>query len=248
MNQINQKEILYEGIKQTGIILSEYQAEQFLKYYELLIEWNQKINLTAITEFEQVVVKHFADSVSLLSAIEIPVHASMIDVGTGAGFPGIPLKIVRPDLNITLLDSLNKRVGFLNEIISSIHLEDTEGDIQAIHGRAEELSRSSLYRGQYDFAVSRAVSNISVISEYCIPFLKVNGIFAAYKSGGFAEEKLLYENGIKKLNAEIDFTKEFQITGANETADRTFVIIRKTDLTPDQYPRRSGIPEKRPLK
>ena len=248
MSREHEKEILRAGVEQSGITLSEKQADQFLDYYDLLIDWNKKINLTAITDFEQVVFKHFADSTSLLSVIEIPDQSSLIDVGTGAGFPGIPLKIVRPDLKITLCDSLNKRVGFLNEVISSLNLNAENNSVQAIHARAEELARDSSYRSCYDYAVSRAVSNISVISEYCVPFLKVNGMFAAYKSSGLSAEVQEFGKGLEKLNAELLEVKEFQMRGAGEIADRAFALIRKTGETPDQYPRRSGIPEKRPLK
>lgn len=247
MNFENQKEVLLAGMRQTGIVLSDDQILKFLDYYAMLMDWNQKMNLTAITDYEEVVMKHFVDSTSLLSVIKIPAQSSLIDVGTGAGFPGIPLKIVRPDLNVVLLDSLNKRVSFLNEVISSLKL-DTENDITAIHGRAEDISREKLYRESFDFAVSRAVSNISVISEYCVPFLKVNGLFAAYKSSGITEELQQYGFGLEKLCAVIEKVETFEITGEKERAERSFVLIRKTGKTPDQYPRRSGIPEKRPLK
>ena len=248
MSREHEKYILRAGVEQSGITLTEKQADQFLDYYDLLVEWNKKINLTAITDFEQVVFKHFADSTSLLSVLNLPHQSSLIDVGTGAGFPGIPLKIARPDLHITLCDSLNKRVGFLNEVIKSLKLDSEGGSIQAIHARAEELARDLSYRGSFDYAVSRAVSNISVISEYCVPFLKVDGIFAAYKSTGLSAEMQEFGGGLDKLNAALLDIKEFQMKGAGETADRAFALVRKTDVTPEQYPRRSGIPEKRPLK
>ena len=169
-----------------GIILDKRQMCQFMKYYELLVEWNSFMNLTSITEFDEVCKKHFVDSVSLCKAMDLHQPLSLIDIGTGAGFPGIPLKIVFPELKITLLDSLGKRVKFLNEVISQLELTD----IEAIHGRAEDYAKPDQLREKYDLCVSRAVANLSTLSEYCLPFVKVGGFFISYKSEKITEESM----------------------------------------------------------
>ena len=171
----------------------------------------------------------------------------LIDIGTGAGFPGIPLKIVRPDLNITLLDSLGKRVNFLNQVIETRGLNNDMAEIKAVHGRAEEIARMPEFRDQYDLSVSRAVSNLSVLSEYCVPFLKTGGILAAYKSENQLDEVELYRDGIRKLGAEIDKVEQIILKDEQETIRRCFVLIKKEHETPPRYPRKAGIPVKRPL-
>lgn len=179
--------ILKEGINELGLSLSDAQIDQFQLYYELLTEWNRFMNLTAIIEYEEVCTKHFLDSISLCKAIDCTQEYTVIDVGTGAGFPGIPLKIAFPNLKITLLDSLGKRVKFLEEVIQRLGLQD----IQAIHGRAEDYAKPELLREQFDLCVSRAVANLATLSEYCIPYVKEGGYFISYKSEKFLRRNVL---------------------------------------------------------
>lgn len=222
--------------------LNQMQIDKFMKYYELLIEWNQYINLTAITEFDEVCLKHFIDSLSLSKVVDCTKDDTIIDIGTGAGFPGIPLKIVFPNLKITLLDSLGKRVKFLNEIIEKLSLEK----IEAIHGRAEDYAKSELYREKYDICVSRAVSNLSVLSEYCIPYVKVNGFFISYKSEKVSEEIKTAQRAVKVLGGKIYHQEEFILP--NSDIYRNLIMIQKLEHTPQKYPRKAGIPSKEPIK
>lgn len=236
--------LLDAGCGELGIILTEKQKEQFFKYFVLLTEWNQVMNLTAIIEMPEVVTKHFVDSllvVKVLDGIRTETY-SCIDVGTGAGFPGIPLKIAFPQLQITLLDSLNKRVGFLNTVIQELELTG----IQAVHGRAEDFGRDKEYREQFDLCVSRAVANLSTLSEYCLPFVKQGGSFLPYKSGKVEEEAREAEGAVKKLGGFMGDTKTFILPGTD--VDRTFVPIDKIHMTPKKYPRKAGMPGKEPLK
>ena len=173
-----------EELKKLGIVLTDQQLEQFEKYYEMLIEKNKVMNLTAITEFDEVIEKHFLDSVNICHLLDLKSEISVLDMGTGAGFPGIPLKIVFPKLNVVLADSLNKRILFLKDVIRELGLEE----IEAVHGRAEELARKPEYRENFDLCVSRAVANLSTLSEYCLPFVKLGGKFVSYKSGSCEEE------------------------------------------------------------
>lgn len=234
-------ERLQSKAEQLGIRLSEKQLEQFQCYYERLIEKNKVMNLTAITEYEEVVDKHFVDSILLGSVKELSGKKRVIDVGTGAGFPGIPLKIVYPELEITLLDSLNKRVKFLNEVIEELGLTG----IQAVHSRAEDLAQDAAYRQQYDICVSRAVANLSTLSEYCIPFVKQGGYFISYKSTQIEEELKQAKKAVQVLGGTLEQVETVQIPGT--TIERQFVMIRKTGTTPKKFPRKAGTASKTPI-
>ncbi len=230
----------YESyLRDRNIELSELQINQFQKYYEMLVEKNKVMNLTAITEYDEVVEKHFIDSISIAEFIDI--KGKMIDVGTGAGFPGIPLKIVFPDLEVVLLDSLNKRVKFLNEVIEELNLKK----IKAIHGRAEEVAKNKEYREAFDYSVSRAVANLSTLTEYCLPFVKIGGSFISYKSGNIDKELKNSETAIKKLGGNIQKVDKFELS--NKVGMRSFVIINKISKTDKKYPRKAGTPAKEPL-
>lgn len=223
------------------IVLNEEQLCQFMSYYELLVEWNQVMNLTAITDFEEVCKKHFTDSLSLVKAYKINAPISVIDVGTGAGFPGIPLKIAFPDIEIILLDSLHKRVDFLKTVIDNLGLKK----IEALHGRAEDYAKEKNFREQFDLCVSRAVSNLSTLSEYCIPYVKIGGYFISYKSEKLSEEKKDAEYAISVLGGEIEDQISFQIP--NSDINRNLLIVRKKKETPANYPRKAGLPLKKPI-
>lgn len=231
------------GARELGISLTDLQIEQFYHYYELLTEWNKVMNLTAITEMGEVVTKHFLDSLSLVrAAAEFGEKtATVIDVGTGAGFPGIPLKIAFPQLQMTLLDSLNKRVNFLNTVIGELGLTD----ITAIHGRAEDVGKNSQHRENYDLSVSRAVANIATLSEYCIPLVKEGGLFISYKSGKIDEELKMGAKAISVLGGKIKDTVRFQLQDGE--GDRSLVMIKKVGKTPKKYPRKAGLPGKEPI-
>ncbi len=222
-----------------GIELTDSQLNAFETYYDMLIDRNKVMNLTAITEFDEVMDKHFLDSVYLFRSIKLEADYKLIDIGTGAGFPGIPLKIVFPELKITLLDSLNKRVGFLNDVIAELNLND----IEAIHGRAEDIARDKLYRASYDIAVSRAVANLSTLSEYCLPFVKIGGKFVSYKSGDCADEVDNAKSAIHLLGGKINKIDEFSYSNNS----RSFIVIDKVMNTSNKYPRKAGLPSKKPL-
>ena len=230
-----------DSLLKLGLTLTEFQLRQFMQYYELLIEWNSFMNLTAITEFQEVCTKHFIDSLSLCKAMDCTKEISIIDVGTGAGFPGIPLKIAYPNLEITLLDSLGKRVKFLKEVIGQLGLEK----IDAIYGRAEDFAKPDLLRGQFDICVSRAVANLSSLSEYCIPYVKIGGFFISYKSEKIVEEMASAEKAVHFLGGE--FSEQVEFVLPNSDIYRNLVVIKKVKDTPKKYPRKSGLPTKEPL-
>lgn len=222
-----------------GIELSNQQLEQFITYYEMLMEKNKVMNLTAITDFDEVIEKHFEDSLSLIQAVELKNPQTVIDLGTGAGFPGIPLKIVFPQLMITLADSLNKRILFLEDVIYELGLTD----IETVHGRAEDLAKNVKFREQFDLCVSRAVANLSTLSEYCLPFVKIGGKFVSYKAGECDEEVAASKSSIFLLGGKINEIKKFELGDSK----RAFVVIDKVKGTPKKYPRKAGTPSKNPL-
>ena len=234
-------EILEKGCEELGITLNDTQKNQFIQFYEFLVEKNKVMNLTGITEFDEVLVKHFLDSLCCVKAVDMSKVKTVMDIGTGAGFPGVPLKIAFPEMEACLLDSLNKRVNFLNEVIEMLGLKD----VTAVHGRAEDYARQADYREQFDLCVSRAVANLSTLSEYCLPYVKVGGHFIPYKSGKIQDELTEAKTAIKILGGNLEKTEKFQL--ADTDMERSFVVIRKTKPTGKKFPRKVGLPSKEPI-
>lgn len=239
----NQSEAITLFIKSLEVLdieLNENQLSQFMDYYELLVEWNKVMNLTSITELTQVIQKHFVDSLSIVKVCK-PTKERILDLGTGAGFPGIPLKIVFPQLDIVLLDSLKKRLNFLDEVINKLKLQN----IRTLHGRAEDYGRDKAYREAFDMCVSRAVAKLSVLSEYCVPYVKQGGLFIAYKSGDILEELKFSDSALKQLGAKVEEVNSFILPYSD--IERSLIVVRKTKGTPMRFPRSAGKPVKEPL-
>lgn len=231
--------ILNSYLKELNIELNEIQTKQLYKYMNLLIEWNNKINLTAIIKPEEIILKHFVDSLTISKYVNN--NSSIIDVGTGAGFPGIPLKIYRTDLKVTLVDSLNKRLNFINTIIEELELKN----VVTVHARAEEIGKNKLYREQFDVVTSRAVANLSTLSEYLIPLAKINGKCLCMKGSEIEEELLNAKKAIDVLGGKIDKIEKFELPKSD--IKRNVVLITKENKTPAKYPRKPGIPAKEPI-
>ena len=239
MEILELKKIMQTNLKELNIELSDLQLKQFYNYMNILLEWNKFMNLTGITEPEEVITKHFVDSLTVLDKIDK--NASVIDVGTGAGFPGIPIKIALPETKVVLLDSLNKRIKFLNEVIEKLELED----IETIHGRAEEYGKNKNHREKYDTAIARAVAPLNILLEYLMPFVKVNGKCLCMKGSSSEEEIENSRNAIKVLGGELIKTKDFYIP--NTDIKRRIVQVNKIKETNNNYPRKAGTPSKEPL-
>lgn len=233
------KRIMIENLKEINIYLSDFQLEQFYNYMNILIEWNKFMNLTGITDPKEIIIKHFIDSLTVLDKIDK--NNTIIDVGTGAGFPGIPIKIASPDTEVVLLDSLNKRVNFLNEVIKKLQLKG----IKTIHGRAEDYGRDKNYREKYDVAIARAVAPLNILLEYLMPFVRVKGKCLCMKGANSEEEISLSKRAIEKLGGKLIYTEEFLIP--NTDMKRKIVEIEKIKNTEEKYPRKAGIPSKEPL-
>ncbi|MCI5892503.1 MAG: 16S rRNA (guanine(527)-N(7))-methyltransferase RsmG [Clostridiales bacterium] len=227
------RELFLNGLKKLNIEITDIQTEQFEKYSDLLKEWNEKINLTAITDDDGISIKHFLDCILLLKYIDIPENASVADIGTGAGFPGLPVKIMRSDVSLCLVDSLNKRINFLNEVKTQLGLDD----VQCIHSRAEELARKREYREKFDFVLSRAVANMTVLCEYCLPFLRIGGTFVALKSSEIKEETEEALSMIGNLGGKVKEIISAPLPESDIT--RSLVVIEKVRETPKSFPRSS---------
>ena len=239
-----EKEIFFEKMqeksKDLGVRFSVKQTEQFFEYMNLLIEWNEKMNLTAITEPDEIILKHFIDSITILKELED--GSKLVDVGTGAGFPGIPLSIMNPTLKITLVDSLNKRLIFLQEVVNKLKLEN----IEIVHARAEEFGQNKKYREQFDISTSRAVANLATLSEYLIPLVKVGGKVISMKAAEAKQELNEAKKAIEVLGGTVEKVDEFNLPQSD--IGRTVIIIRKNKITPNKYPRKPGTPSKEPIK
>lgn len=227
------KDLLQKYIKDFNITLTDRQYGQLQRYFELLAEWNEKMNLTAITDEGGVALKHFADSLTLLNFVDIPQNSCLADVGTGAGFPGLVLKIARPDINLTLIDSLNKRLVFLSEVCAQLDIK-----AELIHSRAEDGAREERLRESFDFVASRAVARMNVLSEYCLPYVKVGGAFCAMKGAQANEEFKESMNAINTLGGKLENKFFFELP--ENGGERAIAVVRKIKSTPQKYPRQSG--------
>jgi len=234
-------DILMQAGNEYGLKLTQAQVDDFTNYFTMLVEWNEKINLTAITEPEDVAVKHMIDSLSCYDEVIFKTGAKIIDVGTGAGFPGLPLKIFRPDLKLTLFDSLNKRILFLQAVAEKLDIHD----IEFVHSRAEDGGKNKQFREQYDVAVSRAVAKLDVLSEWCLPFVAVGGFFVALKGSRYSQEVEEAEGALQRLGGEIAKIQKIKLPGLDDV--RAIIYIKKIKKTPAAYPRRPGAAEKNPL-
>ncbi|QUH19348.1 16S rRNA (guanine(527)-N(7))-methyltransferase RsmG [Alkaliphilus sp. B6464] len=236
------KDILKDGSKEMNVEITDHQVDQLIKYKDILLEWNQKMNLTAIEEEKEVMIKHFLDSLSCIQTKYLKTEGRMIDVGTGAGFPGVPLKIALPNIELTLLDSLKKRIGFLEEVCRETNLTNVE----FLHGRAEDFGQDKAHREKYDYAVSRAVAALNVLVEYCLPFVKVGGYFICQKGPGLIEELPEAKNAIKILGGEV--VDQIVVDLPFSDITHHILVIKKIKQTPIKYPRKAGKPSKEPIK
>lgn len=242
MNKLENREILINGLKELGIEASQEKAERLIAFKEIMLEWNEKINLTAITEEREVFIKHFLDSATCLATGYIKEGMAVIDVGTGAGFPGVPLKILMESLNMTLLDSLNKRISYLNEVGRKLNFKNT----RMLHSRAEDAGSNKAHRESYDIVLSRAVASMSVLCEYCLPFAKVGGYFLCQKGPDIREEMEEAGNAIKALGGKVREVREFELPYSD--IKHNIIIIEKIAATPTKYPRKPGKPSADPIK
>lgn len=230
-----------EQLAAQQIVLTERQLEQFERYYEMLVEWNEKMNLTGITERDAVYEKHFYDSITLAFYVNMTKKANIADIGSGAGFPSIPLKIVFPHLQVLIVDSLNKRIGFLKHVVAELGLEQVE----AVHGRAEDVARMPQYRDKFELVTARAVARLAILNEFCLPFVKPGGLFASMKGSSLVEELQEASYSLKELKGKLAAQYELQLP--NEQSERHIVCIDKLAATPKKYPRKAGTPLKQPL-
>lgn len=235
------KKVLQQAASEYGIVLTDEQMIALTKYFETLIEWNEKVNLTAITDPQDVAIKHMIDSLSCYDEAIFKQGATLIDVGTGAGFPGLPLKIYRPDLKLTLFDSLNKRILFLKAVAEILGIND----IEFVHSRAEDGGNNKQFRERYDIAVSRAVARLNVLCEWCLPFVAVGGFFIALKGSQYSLEANESQEAIRRLGGEITKIQNIKLPGLDDI--RAVIYIKKIKKTPLSYPRRPGVAEKNPL-
>ncbi len=235
------KEMLHQGCDDLGITIKEEQINQLLKYKDILLEWNQRMNLTAIEDPKEVIIKHFLDSITCLQVSQLKSDGTLIDVGTGAGFPGIPLKILFPELQLTLLDALNKRINFLKEVASALELKE----VNFVHGRAEDFGQNKNYRGQFDFAVARAVASMNVLAEYCLPFVRVGGYFICQKGPQLEVELKEAKKALSVLGGQVveELTPQLPFSDIKHR----IVVIEKVKQTPTKYPRKAGKPSKEPI-